>query len=75
MKMFWQDSPPPSCTANQFYVAGVQMYHYSREGACLLNKAAAPRVVIKAKPVRLGRVTQKMNSLKKTKTKKNPDDR
>lgn len=26
MKMFWQDSPPPLCTANRFYLDGIQMY-------------------------------------------------
>lgn len=69
MKMFWQDSPPPSCAANQFYVAGVQMYQYSRESAGL-NSAAAPSVVIKAKPVRLGQSDTENEQLKKQ-TKRN----
>lgn len=65
MKMFWQDSPPSLCTANQFYRAGVQMYQYSRESACLLNEAAAPGVVIKAKPIRLGQSDTENKQLKK----------
>lgn len=64
-KMFWQDSPPALWTANQFYRARAQMYQYSRESA------AAPRVAIKAKPVRLRQSETENEQLKKQ---QNPDD-
>lgn len=72
MKMFWQNSPPPLCTANQFYVAGVQMYQYSRQSACLLNEASAPRLVIQAKPTRLGQSDTQSQNEQLKKKKQNP---